>query len=54
MIKDSKTGDFGNCDFLRKNQNLEWKTTLIGIDFIDFINFIDLKDCLIAFTTVKS
>ena len=28
MVKDSKTGDFGNYDFSRKNQNFEWKTTL--------------------------
>ena len=28
MVKDSKTGDFGNCDFSRKNQNFGWKTTL--------------------------
>ena len=34
MVKDSKTGDFGNCDFSRKNQNFEslWKTTLIRLD----------------------
>ena len=31
MVKDSKTGDFGNYDFSRKNQNFEWKTTLIKI-----------------------
>ena len=29
MVKDSKTGEFGNYDCLRKNQNFEWKTTLI-------------------------
>ena len=28
MVKDSNTGDFGNYDFSRKNQNFEWKTTL--------------------------
>ena len=28
MVKDSKTGDFGNDNFSRKNQNFEWKTTL--------------------------
>ena len=28
MVKDSKTGDFGNYDFSRKNPNFEWKSTL--------------------------
>ena len=28
MVKDSKTDVFGNYDFLQKNQNFEWKTTL--------------------------
>ena len=28
MVKDSKTSDFGNYDFSRKNQNFEWKTNL--------------------------
>ena len=28
MVKDSKTDDFGNYDFSRKNQNFEWRTTL--------------------------
>ena len=28
MVEDSKTGEFGNNDFSRKNQNFEWKTTL--------------------------
>ena len=32
MVKDSKTGDFGNYDFSqKKNQNFEWKTTLSRI-----------------------
>ena len=28
MVKESKTGDLGNYDFSRNNQNVYWKTTL--------------------------
>ena len=31
MVKDSKTGDFGNYDFWRKHQNSEWKTILTRV-----------------------
>ena len=32
MLKDSKTGAFGNYEFWRKYQNFAWKTTLIPVD----------------------